>query len=193
MKKYLSMALAMLLLLAGCSSDTISAHDDSAEPTIATSGPIIMTTATPPDPSVESEPTVASDEQDFDLTAFIENVIFDTAQEPKMYIQIGDSDFYSDIDTALQIKDVLCIQSWESVPKESIPYGAIESPISLHNGNHPASEIIIDTERHYAYVTVYNTDSPQGVDNVHQYPYSLGESVIKNIQALVDELKAAAQ
>ena len=193
MKRFFSTALAMLLLLAGCSSDTKATPDNSSEPTIATSD-AIMTTATPSESLANvSGQAVSSEVQKFDLTTFIEQVIFDTKKDPKMTISSGSESFYADIKDALKIKDALNTQSWEPVSKDSIPYGTIESSISLHNGNHPGSEILIDTERHYVYVTVYNTDGPQGVDNARQYPYGLGETVVKDVQTLVNELKAAAK
>lgn len=193
MKRFFSIALAMLLLLAGCSSNTKSTPDDSTEPTIATTESLVGK-ETASESSVDvSEPSVSLNDQEFDLTTFIEQVLFDTKKEPKMTISSGSESFYADIEDALKIKDALNTQSWEPVSKDSIPYGTIESSISLHNGNHPASEILIDTERNYVFVTVNDTDGLQGVDNVSQYPYSLEESVVKDIQAMVEELKDAAK
>lgn len=140
-------------------------------------------------PLAKPNSTASLYDKEFDLNAFIDQVLFDTNNAPKMYIHIGSEDFYADINDALKIKEVLDIQSWKPVSADdSIPYHEIKSPISLHNGNHSASEILIDTQYNYIFVTVYDADGPQGADNVRQYAYSVGASVVQHIQALVEEI-----
>ena len=181
MKFFFAIVLTMLLLLAGCSSNTKSTPDDSAEPTITTTDCQVT-------PSDVSESSVSLNDQEFDLSAFIDQVLFDTKKAPKMNIRIDDEDFYADINDALKIRDVLDIQSWKPVSSDDpIPYHEIKSPISLRNGNHNMSEISIDPEYNTIFVIVYDTNGPQGADNVRQYPYRVGEQVVKDIQALVEE------
>lgn len=137
---------------------------------------------------LESAPV--SSNQDFELTEFMEKVVFDTQNEPKMYIQNGDTSFYVNINTALPIKDTLDIQSWEPVSKESIPDGSTDFSITLYNGNKTSSSITIDTQRNYVFVTVYEYDAKEGVTNVSQYPYIIETSIVKAVQKLIEEIQA---